>query len=160
MKLCLVQTILPGKKATTGPNGNDGHPGCVMCCPGSWWTQRTWSAAAASPLVTPGPCPTSATTGLPNSLLQMKQCWCSLPRLEVRNGDSQHSDEGCDSRCGHRRSYDYQPTKCLETRSCPQGHFWSGSKTLSSWIGFARCSCWCLAPELSSQFPLWWDDCL
>ena len=29
-------------------------------------------AAATSPLVIPKPCPTSATTGLPNSLLQMK----------------------------------------------------------------------------------------
>ena len=72
MKLCLVQPILPGMKATTGPNENDGHPGYDMCWPGSWWTQRTWSAAAASPLVIPKPCPTSATTGLPNSLLQMK----------------------------------------------------------------------------------------
>lgn len=102
MKLCLVQPNLPGKKATTGPNGNDGHPGCVTCWAGSWWTQRTWSAAAASPLVTPEPCPTSATIGLPNSLLQMKPALMHSSRLEVRNGDSQHSDEGCDSRCDHR----------------------------------------------------------
>lgn len=110
-------------------------------------------SSSVSPLVTPEPCPTSATIGLPNSLLQMKPALMHSSQLEVRNGDSQHSDEGCDSRCDHRRvlrpsTHQMSGNAELSTRS-----FLSGLNTLSSWIGFARCSCWCLAPELSSQFP-------